>query len=218
MAAGDDFVEYFTSVQKSEGWSRVLDSFARFVAPSPDAQALDVGCGPGALVRRLAGSAAHVEGCDSHPGMIERATELARQAGLSNTTYRGGELPHLPYDRDAFDLVTATNVVFLQRDPLAALREMGRVCRPAGQVAMLNPSPKMSVTAATAHMDRLGADGFNRKSFINWGGVAERNHRFSAEQIERMFAAVDLYEVSIQEKIGGLALFAKGRKPVVDHG
>jgi ubiquinone/menaquinone biosynthesis C-methylase UbiE len=216
MTAIDDFVDYFTSVQDSDGWSRVLDSFARFVAPPPDAHVLDVGCGPGALVRRFARLAARADGCDSHPGMIERARDMAQRAGISNTAYRPGELPSLPYDKAAFDVVTATNVVFLQRDPQGALREMARVCRPGGWVAMLNPSPAMTVAAATAHMDRLGAEGFNRQSFINWSGVAERNHRFAPERIARMFAAAGLGETLIQEKIDGLALFAKGRKRDTD--
>jgi ubiquinone/menaquinone biosynthesis C-methylase UbiE len=208
----DEFVEYFTEVQASDGWRRALDAFARFVAPERDARVLDVGCGPGALVRRFAQIAARAEGCDSHVGMIERATKLAQEEHIANVAFRVGELPRLPYDEAAFDVVTATNVVFLQRDPAGALREMARVCRPGGWVAMLNPSSKMSVAAATAYIDAQGGAGFNRQSFINWAGVAERNHRISAGDIVRMFSAADLDEVVIEEKIGGLALFAKGKK------
>jgi hypothetical protein len=77
---------------------------------------------------------------------------------------------------------------------------------------MLNPSPQMSVAAATAHADQHGLIDLNRVSFINWGNVAEQNHRFSAAQITKMFEAVGLSEIVIEAKIGGLALFAKGRK------
>ena len=217
MAAIDDFVNYFTAVQDSDGWSRVLDSFARFVSPTREARVLDVGCGPGALVRRFGKMAAHAEGCDSHPGMIERATQLAIREGAVNTSYRIGELPRLPYDDGAFDVVTATNVVFLQRDPSSALSEMARACRPGGLVAMLNPSPKMSVAAATAYVDRQRVGGFNRQSFINWAGVAERNHRFSAEQITRLFREAGLAGIDILGRIDGLALFAKAARPSTDH-
>ena len=217
MAAIDDFVNYFTAVQDSDGWSRVLDSFARFASPAPVARVLDVGCGPGALVRRFGKIAAHAEGCDSHPGMIERATDIARRQGATNTSYRVGELPRLPYDECAFDVVTATSVVFLQRDPPGALREMARVCRPGGLVAMLNPSPKMSVAAATAYVDRQGVGGFNRQSFVNWAGVAERNHRFSALRITSLFHEAGLGGIDIVEKIDGLALFAKGARLITDH-
>ncbi len=77
---------------------------------------------------------------------------------------------------------------------------------------MLNPSPQMSVAAATAHADQHGLTEFNRVSFINWGNVAEQTHRFSEEQITEMFEAVGLSEIVIEAKIGGLALFAKARK------
>ena len=120
--------------------------------------------------------------------------------------------PICPTRLDRFEAVTATNVIFLQRNPQAAVRGMARVCKPNGIVAMLNPSPQMSVAAATAHADRHGLTEFNRVSFINWGNVAEQAHRFSAEQITEMFEAAGLSEIVIEAKIGGLALFAKARK------
>ncbi len=212
MSFDTQFVNYFTQVQATPGWDGVLASFVRYLALSKDAHVLDVGCGPGSLVRRLAREVAFVSGCDADHGMIDRAQKLADEAGLHNVEYRAGALPDLPYASDQFDAVTATNVIFLQRCPQAAVHELARVCRPGGIVAMLNPSPRMSVAAATAHADRQGLTDFNRVSFINWGNVAEQAHRFSAEQITEMFEAAGLSEIEIEAKIGGLALFAKARK------
>ena len=131
---------------------------------------------------------------------------------MTNVEFRVGTLPDLPYAPDRFDVVTATNVIFLQRNPAAALCGMVNVCKPDGLVAMLNPSPQMNVAAATAHADHHGLTEFNRVSFINWGNVAEQNHRFSEAQITKMFEAVGLSEIVIEAKIGGLALFAKAKK------
>jgi ubiquinone/menaquinone biosynthesis C-methylase UbiE len=206
------FVNYFTQVQATSGWDRVLASFARFVALDKDAQVLDVGCGPGSLARKLAREVAFAYGCDADGGMIEQAQKLADEEGLRNVEFRLGALPDLPYPLDRFDAVTATNVIFLQRNPQAAVRGMARVCRPHGIVAMLNPSPQMSVAAATAHADRHGLTELNRVSFINWGNVAEQAHRFSAEQITEMFEAAGLSQIAIEAKIDGLALFAKAKK------
>ena len=167
------------------GWDRVLASFARFLALESTAHVLDVGCGPGSLVRKLAREAAFAYGCDADRGMIEQAQKLAAEEGLRNVEFRVGALPDLPYTPDRFDAVTATNVIFLQRNPQAAVCGMARVCKPGGLVAMLNPSPQMSVAAATAHADRHGLTEFNRVSFINWGNVAEQEHRFSEAQITR---------------------------------
>jgi ubiquinone/menaquinone biosynthesis C-methylase UbiE len=213
MPINDQFVNYFTQVQATSGWERVLASFARFVAPEQDAHVLDVGCGPGSLVRRLARKVAFAYGCDADRGMIEQAQKLANEEGLTNAEFRVGALPDLPYAPDRFEAVTATNVIFLQRHPQAAVVEMARVCKPDGTVAMLNPSPQMNVAAATAHADRQGLTEFNRVSFINWGNIAEQAQRFRAEQITEMFQAVGLSEIIIEAKIGGLALFAKAKKP-----
>jgi ubiquinone/menaquinone biosynthesis C-methylase UbiE len=191
----------------------VLASFARFVAPENSAHVLDVGCGPGSLVRRMAREVTFVSGCDADRGMIEQAQKLADEEGLRNLEFRVGALPDLPYVSDRFDVVTTTNVIFLQRHPQVAVCGLTRVCTAGGIVAMLNPSPQMSVAAATAHADRHGLTDFNRISFINWGNVAEQAHRFSERQITTMFEAAGLSKIVIEAKIGGLALFAKGRKP-----
>jgi ubiquinone/menaquinone biosynthesis C-methylase UbiE len=206
------FVNYFTWVQATSGWDRVLASFARFVAPDQKAHVLDVGCGPGLLVRKLACEVAFAYGCDADRYMIEQAHKLADDAGLRNAEFRVGVLPDLPYQPDRFDAVIATNVIFLQPHPQAALVEMTRVCQPGGIVAMLNPSPQMNVTTATVHADQHGLTDLNRVSFINWGNVAEQNHRFSEAQITTLLEAAGLSEIVIEAKIGGLALFAKAKK------
>ena len=212
MPIQDQFVTYFTQVQASDGWNYILESFARFLALSQDTHVLDVGCGPGALVRKLARQAASAYGCDADQGMIDQAQQLAQAEHLTNVEYRVGLLPALPYPSDQFDAVTATNVIFLQHDPFGALRGLVRVCKSGGLVAMLNPSPQMSVAAATIHADQHGLTDFNRVSFINWAKVAEQNHRFSEKQIQQLFEAVGLSGIVIEAKIGGLALFAKGTK------
>jgi ubiquinone/menaquinone biosynthesis C-methylase UbiE len=212
MSISDQFVNYFTQVQASEGWDRILASFARFLALDRSAITLDVGCGPGLLVRQLARQVTFAHGCDADPGMIKQAQQLARSTSLSNVEFRVGLLPELPYEPDTFDAVTATNVIFLQRDPIKALRGLVRVCKPGGLVAVLNPSPQMNVAAATDLANQQGLIDFNRVSFINWANVAENNQRFSAEQITGMFESIGLHEIAIEAKISGLALFAKGKK------
>ncbi|KAB2853517.1 MAG: hypothetical protein F9K46_18225, partial [Anaerolineae bacterium] len=43
--------EYYISMQTQTGWATILESFARFVAPPAGSRVLDVGTGPGALVK-----------------------------------------------------------------------------------------------------------------------------------------------------------------------
>lgn len=202
--------EYFARVQASPGWLRVLESFARFVEPQAGWRTLDVGCGPGALVRLLAAQGCAAEGVDADADMVANAQELAPQL-----TFQHGNIHNLPYASNQFNLVTATNVVFLQKEPLVALKEMARACAPGGVVAMLNPSPKLSRASAEAHAQATSLTDFAEFSFVNWGTVAERNHRFSTEAAQQMFTEAGLGEIETAEKIGeGLALFVKGRKAI----
>ena len=117
----------------------------------------------------------------------------------------------LRFADSSFDVVLATNVLFLTPDPVVGLREMARVVRKGGIVAMLNPSPKMSV--ATAQADKNQLEGVARVSIINWAKNAEANHRISLEQAQKMFAEVGLTQFNSVEKVGaGLALLARGVK------
>ncbi|HSR26233.1 MAG TPA: class I SAM-dependent methyltransferase, partial [Candidatus Eisenbacteria bacterium] len=94
--------------------------------------ALDVGCGPGALtaelVRRL--GAAAVSAIDPSPPFVE-----AVRARFPAVDARRGAAERLPFPADGFDHVMAQLVVHFMTDPVAGLREMARVARPAGTVA-----------------------------------------------------------------------------------
>lgn len=94
-------------------------------------RALDVGCGPGALtaqlVERLGANA--VSAVDPTPSFVE-----AIRARFPEVDVRSGVSEHLPYPDQEFDAALAQLVVHFMSDPVAGLREMGRVTRPDGLV------------------------------------------------------------------------------------
>ncbi len=106
--------------------------FADFAGIAPGQTVVDVGSGPGALtielVRRVgAGSVAAI---DPSPPFV-----AALQARLPEADVRAGSAEQLPYDDDRFDAALAQLVVHFMSDPVAGLRELGRVTRPGGVVA-----------------------------------------------------------------------------------
>jgi len=124
-----------------------------------------------------------------------------------------GDVTCLRFADSSFAVALATNVLFLTHDPIVGLREMVRVVRQGGIVAMLNPSPKMSVEAATQQADENRLEGGARVSIINWAKNAEANHRISVEKAKEMFAEVGLTQFNSVEKVGiGLALLVRGVK------
>ena len=110
----------------------LADRFISLLAPEAGTRALDVGCGPGALTARLVAALGEeaVTAVDPMEGFLD--TVHQRWPGV-RTEVASAE--SLPLDDDSVDLAVAQLVVHFMSDPVAGLREMGRVTRPGGVVA-----------------------------------------------------------------------------------
>jgi SAM-dependent methyltransferase len=104
---------------------------------------LDVGCGPGTITLDLAERVApgSVIGLDRDPGVLEVAKRsLADRErtgrGLGDVSFRTGDVYALGFHDASFDVVHAHQVLQHLTDPVAALREMRRVIRPGGLLAV----------------------------------------------------------------------------------
>lgn len=106
--------------------------FAEWVLPLEASDALDVGCGPGALTTVLVDrlGADHVSAVDPSEQFVRAA--LSRLPGVD---VRSATAEDLPFPDNAFDVALAALVVHFMTDPLAGVREMMRVTRPGGVVA-----------------------------------------------------------------------------------
>jgi SAM-dependent methyltransferase len=106
--------------------------------------ALDVGAGVGHWGRLLfphLAPEARVFGIDREDTWIREAHQRAERAGLEGRlTYRLGEAERIPFHDGVFDLVTCQTVLIHVRDPRAVLREMMRVLKPGGLVAVAEPN------------------------------------------------------------------------------
>jgi ubiquinone/menaquinone biosynthesis C-methylase UbiE len=125
------------SVLRSHRW-RTAENSAAYLLPHlrPGMQLLDVGCGPGTLTDDLAaavGPDGGVLGVDSAAAAVEAAAASSRSA---NVRYEVQDVVRLQLPDGAFDVVHAHQVLQHLADPVAALREMRRVCRPGGLVAV----------------------------------------------------------------------------------
>jgi len=105
---------------------------------TPGVTMLDVGCGPGSITCDFAElvAPAVVTGLDRAPEVVEHAAELARSRGVENVSFISGNIYALDIPDDTFDVVHAHQVLQHLTDPVAALREMRRVAKPGGLVAV----------------------------------------------------------------------------------
>jgi ubiquinone/menaquinone biosynthesis C-methylase UbiE len=141
----------------------------------PCDSALEVGFGPGVIIQRLSklAVAGHIAGIDPSQEMMAQAR--ARNATAikdGHVDLRRGSVEHLPFDDNAFDKALAINSMQVCPDSAAGLREMRRVTKPGGKVALgFTPYAGQQNQGLT---ELLGAAGFTNAT------VVERDSSFCA--------------------------------------
>jgi SAM-dependent methyltransferase len=126
------------SVLRSHSWRTAANSAGYLLGElHPGLQVLDVGCGPGTITADLAALVApgRVMAVDAAPDVLEQAAAEAAARGLENVDFAVADVNALDFPDNSFDVVHAHQVLQHLGDPVRALREMRRVCRPGGVVA-----------------------------------------------------------------------------------
>ncbi|GAB3799564.1 class I SAM-dependent methyltransferase [Micromonospora zhanjiangensis] len=126
------------SVLRSHRW-RTAENSAGYLLPHLTAGAtlLDIGCGPGTLTADLAARVAPGRVTAVEPDAAVLDLARAEVAGRARDTvdFVVADVHALRFADDSFDVVHAHQVLQHVADPVRALREMRRVCRPGGIVA-----------------------------------------------------------------------------------
>jgi ubiquinone/menaquinone biosynthesis C-methylase UbiE len=148
----DDFATTYDR-GRDAGYHRVIDDLeAGIVLPyAAGARVLEVGCGTGLILQRVAPVAGDARGIDLSPGMLA----AARARGLN---VQEGSATSLPFDAGSFDLVYSFKVLAHVPDVGLALEEVSRVLAPRG-VAVLefyNPWSLRYLARRIAGSRRIG--------------------------------------------------------------
>ncbi len=127
------------SVLRSHRWRTAENSAAHLLPRLKSGDTLlDIGCGPGTITADLAtkvtpGRVTALE--PTGPALDLARAEITRR-GLTNVDFAVGDVHRLNFADDTFDVVHAHQVLQHVGDPVAALREMRRVARPGGLIAV----------------------------------------------------------------------------------
>jgi len=116
---------------------------------------LDVGTGPGRLVRRIVAGCPQVtvQGVDLSVEMIKRATaEAANLSGAERITFQVADVAALPFEDGSVDLVVSSISQHHWDDPAAGLRDIVRVLRPGAQAWIYDFRP------ALRHAEQMASD------------------------------------------------------------
>ena len=105
----------------------------------PGQTVLDLGSGGGIdcfLAGKKVGSTGKVIGVDMTPEMLDKARANKVKVGAENVEFRLGEIEHLPVSDSSVDVVISNCVINLSTDKPQVLREILRVLKPGGRMAV----------------------------------------------------------------------------------
>lgn len=160
-AGGERYVHGYEDWTREWMAQRTATRELGFLLPhlSPGLTVLDVGCGPGSITVGLAEIVApgQVTGMDIEPRQLAAAQQLAADRGIGNVRFQQGSVYELPFPDATFDVAVAHFVIEHVSEPLRALREVRRVLRPGGIVAIKDPYyPAFTFRPETAELRRFG--------------------------------------------------------------
>lgn len=124
---------HFESIARSRPADHHADLFSNL--PQLAARLLDAGCASGRLTLRLAERADFAVGIDLSRDLIDLARRLERDLGTKTVAWVVGDMEHLPFQSESFDLVVSTNAVRLTTVPIT-LDELARLVKPGGRMAI----------------------------------------------------------------------------------
>jgi demethylmenaquinone methyltransferase/2-methoxy-6-polyprenyl-1,4-benzoquinol methylase len=206
------------SLGQDPRWRRFLVSR---VPVGADASVLDVATGTAAaaieLVRRTGCS---VVGLDQSAAMLAAGRLRVERAGLGERIELvEGSAERLPFEDASFDALTFTYLLRYVDDPRATLRELARVVRPGGTVAMLEfglprgpwrPPWELYVRAVLPTAGRLLSPAWHEVGAFLGGSIREFHRRFP--DLPRLWRAAGLDDVRERRLSLGGGVVVWGRR------
>ena len=130
----------------------------RLVLP-PGSSLLDVGCGSGASAlpaARRVGPTGRVIGVDLAEQLLERARLKAAAEGLAQVEFSAADMESLGFGDGSFDAVVSVFSIFFVPDMVNQVRELWRMVRPGGQLAITTWGPRMFEPGSAAWWKAVG--------------------------------------------------------------
>ncbi len=154
---------------------------------------LDVGAGTGNATLPAAATGAEVVGTDITPQLLEVGERNARARGL-DVSWQLADAQDLPFDDDSFDVVLSCVGAMFAPDQRTTARELLRVCRPGGTIALASWTPDGFIGQLLRTVGRFVPPPAGLRSPSLWGTeahiaalVGDRAKLVSAERRDFLF-------------------------------
>lgn len=156
MSDDPTYVREFFGARAADWDSRFPDDGPAYAAAvkelglRPGNAVLDAGCGTGRALtplRAAVGPSGTVLGADLTPEMLERAVAAGRGGTTATATLLLTDVGRLPVRDGVLDAVFGAGLVSHLAEPVADLRELARVVRPGGRLALFHPIGRAALAA-----------------------------------------------------------------------
>ena len=157
--------DLFVNVVNRKTHSQLRSIVSGLVGPGD--RVLECACGTGMLSLVIAEKCEFLTATDFAPGMLKQAKKNC--SALSNIRFEMADITKLPYPDGSFDKVVAGNVIHLLDEPLKALGELDRVCRPGGLLIIptyMNRDNAGNTSNFASAVGKAGAD-FKRQFTVS---------------------------------------------------
>ena len=169
--------------QIARSYEQGAAEFVARLALEPGRQVLDVACGTGNLAIPAAKAGAQVVGIDIAPNLVVQARQRAAAAGLE-IRFEEGDAEALPCVSGSFDAVLSMfGAMFAPRPDIVA-RELTRVTRSGGLIAMANWTPGSFIGQMFKTIGALVPPPAIMPSPLLWGDEAKLRERFGTQVTE----------------------------------
>lgn len=141
-------------------WNRFGQETADRLRLDTGAKVLDVCCGAGASAfpaARVVGPSGHVLAVDLADNLLALGRAKAKAEALGNIEFRHADMLALGLDAGSFDAVVCVFGIFFVPDIPAAVRELWRLVRPGGVLAVTTWGPRIFEPAVSYFWDAVGA-------------------------------------------------------------
>jgi ubiquinone/menaquinone biosynthesis C-methylase UbiE len=182
--------------------SRLTDWGLAKISIEPRSTILDVGCGGGRTVSKLAAIATQGQVCGidySEDSVAVSKKTNARWIGKGRVEIRQGSVSALPFADDVFDLVTAVETHYFWPNLAADTREVLRVLKPGGTLILIAEAYKGAKTA-TAQLT---------EKYLPLAGMT----LLSVDEHRELFTTADYSDVRVMEEPGRGWICSIGKKP-----
>ena len=194
----DRYVGPFFARIMNTSHSALTDWSLTRVTMPPNATALDVGCGGGRTIEKLARTAGTVYGIDYAPGSVAASRSHNQQLiSEKRVGIEQASVSKLPFPANFFDVVTAVETQYYWPDLVNDMREILRVLKPGGQLMI------------AAETYQGGGNDWLLGPVMRLLG----SHRLSLDDHRALFRQAGFTDIQIAEERHKGWICATGRKP-----